>query len=84
LSDKNGSLEKRKFIQELGVESTICIGNGTNDTGMFEACALAVIIMGKEGCSTKALAKADIAVKSSEDALELLLNPKTITATLRH
>ena len=83
LSDKNGRLEKRKFVQELGMKSTICIGNGTNDTGMFEVCALAIIIMGEEGCSTKALAKADIAVKSSEDALELLLNPKRITATLR-
>lgn len=83
LSGNNGSLEKRKFVQELGAKSTICIGNGTNDTGMFDICALAIILMGEEGCSAKALAKADIAVKSSEDALALLLNPRRITATVR-
>lgn len=50
---------------------------------MFEICALSILIVGDEGYSAKALLKADIVVKSSEDALMLLLNPKRITATLR-
>lgn len=83
LNGDNGSMEKKKFVQMLGTENTICIGNGINDIGMFEACALSIVIMGEEGCSAKALMKADIAVKNSEDALGLLLNPKRITATLR-
>lgn len=83
LSGKNGRIEKKEFVQALGTENTICIGNGMNDTGMFEVCALSIVIIGEEGCSAKALMKADIAVKSSEDALMLLLNPKRITATLR-
>ena len=76
-------MEKKEFVQKLGWESTVCIGNGVNDAGMFEVSALSIIIMGEEGCAVKALTKADIVVKNSEDALNLLLNPKRITATLR-
>lgn len=83
LTSKNGGEEKRTFVRELGADSTICIGNGMNDCGMFEVCALSIIIIGEEGCCVKSLEKADIAVKNSEDALNLLLNPKRITATLR-
>ncbi len=83
LSSKSGTVEKKEFVQKLGAESTVCIGNGVNDAGMFEVSALSIIIMGEEGCAVKALTKADIVVKNSEDALNLLLNPKRITATLR-
>ncbi len=83
LSSKNGGVEKKKFVQELGPENTLCIGNGMNDIGMFAVCALSIIIIGEEGCSVKTLAEADIAVKNSEDALGLLLNPRRIAATLR-
>lgn len=83
LSQKNGAAEKREFVQNLGAKSTVCIGNGVNDGGMFEVCALSVIIMSEEGCAVQTLNKADIAVRNSEDALNLLLHPKRITATLR-
>ncbi|MHC6180104.1 HAD family hydrolase [Clostridium sp. JNZ X4-2] len=83
LKGSSGSVKKKEFVQLLGAEDTICIGNGKNDIGMFEICALSILIIGEEGCSAKALLKADIIVKSSEDALMLLLNPKRITATLR-
>jgi len=75
--------QKRNFVNRLGSEKTICIGNGINDTGMFQTCALSIIVMGNEGCSAKALSAADIVVKDIEDAMNLLLNPKRITATLR-
>lgn len=83
LSGKNGTEEKREFVRQLGAESVICIGNGMNDSGMFEACALSIAVIGEEGCSVKALMKADIAVKNIEDAFMLLLKPERITATLR-
>lgn len=83
LSSKNGAAEKRAFVRECGAETTVCVGNGVNDAGMFEICALSLLIMGEEGCAVKTLAKADIIVKNSEDALNLLLHPQRITATLR-
>ncbi len=83
LSSKNGAAEKRAFVRERGAETTVCVGNGVNDAGMFEICALSLLIMGEEGCAVKTFAKADIIVKNSEDALNLLLHPQRITATLR-
>lgn len=83
LSGNHCGEEKRKFVHQLGADNTICVGNGTNDSGMFEACSLAIIILGDEGCSVEALFKANIAVKNIRDALMMLLNTRRITATLR-
>ena len=81
-SDTYGSVQN-EFVRLLGADDTICIGNGKNDIGMFEICALSILVVGEEGCSVKTLLKSDIVVKNSEDALMLLMNPKRITATLR-
>lgn len=78
----NGN-EKRKFVHDLGVSNTVCIGNGMNDVKMFEESALSIAIIGEEGCAAKAFTVADIIVKSIEDAFALLLKPSRITATLR-
>ncbi|MCR4435959.1 MAG: ATPase P [Clostridiales bacterium] len=83
LSGEHCSTQKKNFVSALGPEKTICIGNGANDIGMFQVCALSIIIIGAEGCSAKALVEADIAVRDVEEALDLLFNPKRITATLR-
>ncbi len=74
---------KADFIKQLGAGRTVCIGNGNNDIDMFRECALAVLIIGREGCSAKALAFADIVVNNIEDALNLLIDPTRIIATLR-
>lgn len=75
--------EKAAFVEALGCDHTVCVGNGYNDSEMFERAALAIAIMGEEGVSIKALMNADIAVKNSKDALMLLNNPRRIIATLR-
>ena len=74
---------KSRFVRELGAKKTICIGNGSNDAKMFKACALSILIIGGEGCSSKAMAQADIVVSSIGDALNLLIDPVRIVATLR-
>jgi soluble P-type ATPase len=79
----SGGPEKREYVDSLGAADTICVGNGMNDVGMFETCALSIAVIGAEGCAVKALAAADIAVKNIEDAFGLILNPSRITATLR-
>jgi soluble P-type ATPase len=76
-------LDKQKFVRSLGDSNTICIGNGMNDVGMFEAGALSIAIMGMEGCAVKAIRAADIVVRNIEDAFELILKSTRITATLR-
>lgn len=83
LEKNNGGLQKKNFVDQLGPQNTICVGNGTNDALMFETCALSIAIIGDEGCSLQALMNADIVVNHIEDALSMLINPKRITATLR-
>ncbi len=59
------------------------VGNGVNDRKMFQAADLAILVVGPEGASSRALEASDIMVPSVERALELLLNPKRLMATLR-
>ncbi len=59
------------------------IGNGFNDIPMSDAADLSVCVMGREGCCSALLAHTDVAVTSIEDALDLLLKPDRLRATLR-
>ncbi|ROL56967.1 ATPase P [Bacteroidetes/Chlorobi group bacterium Naka2016] len=74
---------KADFVEILGQDSTVVIGNGANDSKMLKVSALGIAVIGKEGASSKTLQNADIVCNSIEDALNLLLNPKLIIATLR-
>lgn len=77
-----GTEEKRKFVGRLH-GGTACIGNGNNDTGMFEADNLSIGVMGDEGMSINALLKSDIVIGNIKEALELFIYPKRLIATLR-
>jgi P-type E1-E2 ATPase len=77
------ALQKARVVQELGAERTIAIGNGANDVGMLEEGALGIAVLGPEGLAVPALLAADVLVASIEDALDLLLNPRRLIATLR-
>ncbi|HEY4688091.1 MAG TPA: ATPase P [Anaerolineae bacterium] len=75
--------QKAEFVERLGAASVAAIGNGSNDAGMLKAAALSIAIIGREGASREALAEADVVVVGIADALDLLLNPKRLIATLR-
>ena len=60
-----------------------CIGNGFNDIQMSDASDLSICVMGKEGCCSALMAHTDIPVTSIHDALDLLLIPGRLRATLR-
>ena len=74
---------KLAFIRELNAESCFCVGNGRNDKLMLAGAAVGVCLIQREGGSVATLAAADIICASIIDALELLLNPKRLIATLR-
>ena len=61
----------------------ITIGNGFNDIPMSDAADLSICVIGREGCCGGLLAHADIVVTSIDDALDLLLIPGRVRATLR-
>ena len=61
----------------------IAIGNGFNDIQMSDAADLSICVMGPEGCCGALIAHTDVVVTSIEAALDLLLIPGRIRATLR-
>lgn len=75
--------DKLDFLNTIGADATVVIGNGYNDRLIMKHAALSVAVLGAEGCAVQALQEADIAVKSILEALSLLLNPLRIVATLR-
>ncbi|HHU31468.1 MAG: HAD family hydrolase [Zhaonellaceae bacterium] len=81
---ENAGKEKARIVEGLDQEHTICIGNGYNDLLMAQRCALFICVLGQEGCNGKLLTLADVVVTSIEDALNLLLKPKRLVATLRN
>jgi soluble P-type ATPase len=80
---QNQMRAKLDFIERLGADVSVAVGNGANDADMLERAALGIAIIGPEGSAVKTLIKADIAVTDIHAALELLLQPRRIIATLR-
>lgn len=78
-----GAAQKAEFVRGLGAEKVAVIGNGANDAAMFEAAALAIAVLGEEGLAVDALLKADALVRHIHDAIDMLLSPDRIRATLR-
>ena len=74
---------KQNFLQSLKPEATVAVGNGNNDQSMLKECALGIVVLGEEGLSLAAMKDADLMVKDISDALDLLLKPKRLIATLR-
>ena len=74
---------KVNFLKFLDLEKTVAMGNGNNDELILKEAALGIAILGDEGISVTALKQADIMAKNISDALDLLLKPKRLIATLR-
>ena len=78
------SLEKLELIKQLDSTVTVVMGNGNNDKLMLKEAGIGICIIGQEGCSTKALSNADLAVIDIITALELLIYPDRLKATMRN
>lgn len=74
---------KREFVRQLGADQTVCIGNGRNDRLMIQQAALGMAVLLSEGAFGGTLADADVVCTCITDALDLLVHPLRLTATLR-
>ena len=83
LSGADIDRQKERYVQDLGPEQVIAIGNGANDRLMLKAARLGIAVIEGEGCAVSALVNADIAVRGIHEGLSLLLNPQRIVATLK-
>lgn len=75
--------QKLRIVSDLGAASLAVVGNGRNDAAALAAAAVGICVVGPEGAAREALAAADVVVRSSQAALDLLLNPMRLAATLR-
>ena len=82
LTEGKNFQQKLDLLRQLGPDKTVVIGNGLDDVPMMEEAGLGLCILGKEGASGEAMAKADIVVTNIIDALDFLLKPLRQKATL--
>ncbi|SHH96466.1 HAD family hydrolase [Sporanaerobacter acetigenes] len=81
---EEATIHKRKFVEKIGKYKTVSIGNGRNDIEMFQMSRLSIAVIGSEGCFSKALISADIVVNNIIDAIQLILKPHRLKATMRN
>lgn len=74
---------KLEYIERLGSQLTVCVGNGRNDRLMIEGAALGIAVVLDEGAAVETLMAADVVCSSIFSALDLLSNPLRLVATLR-
>jgi len=83
IGKENQTQAKADYVRQLGLQKTVSVGNGRNDALMLKEAVLGIAVIQEEGASVETLVAADIATRSILDALDLLLHPLRLTATLR-
>lgn len=80
-----GSQEKRKqeYVKELGADRTIAIGNGKNDCLMIRDAKIGIAVILAEGAASVTVQSADVICTDINRALDLIIHPLRLTATLR-
>jgi soluble P-type ATPase len=74
---------KCEYVRRLGAELTVAVGNGRNDRLMLKEAALGIAVLQAEGAAVETLLAADVVAPDILAALDLLLAPDGLIATLR-
>ena len=83
LTEGNEQQQKRAFVEKLGAEHVVAIGQGANDASMLKAAALGICVMSAEGAAVETMLAADLVVPNIFNAFDLLDKPIRIIASLR-
>jgi P-type E1-E2 ATPase len=75
--------QKLAYVQELGADGVVAVGNGANDVSMLRETGLGICVLGGEGAAIEALRAADIVAPDILTALDLIARPARLIATLR-
>jgi len=76
-------IEKADAVLMMGGENVIAVGNGRNDVPMMDKAGLKIAVMGPEGASAELIRAVDVVVNDIRDALDLIIHPLRLKATLR-
>ena len=87
LEGEKEDVQKQRYAEELNAHFVASFGNGNNDRlhlkAVKEAGGLAIAVENGEGCALEAILNANISVNGAANALDLLLEPTRLRATLR-
>jgi len=83
ISPGQEATQKLSLVNLLDKERCVAVGNGENDVLMLKQSAISICVIGKEGASSKAMTSSDVITYNINNALDLLLYPKRLMATLR-
>jgi soluble P-type ATPase len=75
--------EKLNYVEMLGKEQVVAIGNGRNDILMLKAAVLGIAVIQAEGAFSGTVQAADVICTNIVSALALLTYPSRLKATLR-
>ena len=84
IADHDQDRAKLRVLSDLEAHKTIAIGNGKNDRLMLQHAALGLGIIGPEGACNAIILAADLLCSTIHDALDLLLFPQRLQATMRN
>lgn len=80
-------IEKAEYVAQFDLARVAALGNGNNDRLMLktvkEGGGLAIAVDNGEGCAVDAILNASLFVVGAANALDLLLDPVRLKATLR-
>ncbi len=83
ISGGDEALQKADYVERLGPEQVVAIGQGANDAAMVEVAALGIGVLSPEGLAVVTLQAADVVVPDIQTALTLLERPLRLVASLR-
>lgn len=83
LDKENQDVGKLRYVVKLGPEKTVAMGNGRNDRLMLQTAGLGIVVCQAEGAAIQTMLTADIVTPDIQAALDLLLHPLRLVATLR-
>ena len=83
IAPENQDRAKAEYLDRLGPGNSVTMGNGKNDALMLKQAALGVAVLESEGAASAALLAADVVTPGINQALDLLLKPDRLRATLR-
>jgi len=83
IGKENQTQAKADYVRQLEAQKTVSVGNGRNDALMLKEAVLGIAVIQEEGGAVETLLAADIVTHCILDALDLLLHPLRLTATLR-
>lgn len=74
---------KAAYVRRLEANTVAAVGNGRNDVAMLGDAALGLAVIQEEGAASATLAVADAVFTHINHALDALVHPRHLVATLR-